>query len=222
MLRHSSLDEATARRGLETIERNAQAQAHLVEDILDVSRIIAGKLRLNVAPVDLAAVVNNAVDSVQLAAESKGIRLEVTLDPSARHVSGDAGRLRQVVWNLLSNAIKFTDEGGAVRVRLGRAGDDAEIFVSDDGCGIPADFLPYIFDRFRQGDQSTTRLHGGLGLGLSIVRHLVELHGGTATAESAGEGGGSTFRIRLPLADAGRRARGRHASPVGLPDSVPR
>ncbi len=222
MLRHSSLDEATARRGLETIERNAQAQAHLVEDILDVSRIIAGKLRLNVAPVDLAAVVNDAVDSVQLAAESKGIRLEVTLDPSARHVSGDAGRLRQVVWNLLSNAIKFTDEGGAVRVRMGRAGDDAEIFVSDDGCGIPADFLPNIFDRFRQGDQSTTRLHGGLGLGLAIVRHLVELHGGTATAESAGEGGGSTFRIRLPLADAVRRARGRHASPVGLPDSVPR
>jgi signal transduction histidine kinase len=213
LLRQSGLDEETARHGLETIERNAQAQAQLVEDILDASRVIAGKLRLDIAPVDLAAVVNAGIDSVQLAAESKGIRLEVTLDPSARHVSGDAGRLQQVVWNLLSNAIKFTDEGGAVCVRLRRAGKNVEILVSDDGCGIGADFLPYIFDRFRQGDQSTTRVHGGLGLGLSITRHLVELHGGTVTAESAGEGKGSTFIIRLPLSDAGRRAQ--------LPHSIP-
>jgi signal transduction histidine kinase len=218
MLRHSGLDEKMAQHGLETIERNAHAQAQLVEDILDVSRVIAGKLRLNIAPVDLATVVNVAIDSVQLAAESKGVRLEVTLDPSARHVSGDAGRLQQVVWNLLSNAIKFTDEGGAVCVRLRRAGKDVELLVSDDGCGIGADFLPYIFDRFRQGDQSTTRLHGGLGLGLSIARHLVELHGGTVTVESAGEGKGSTFTIRLPLTGAGRRTRSRRAQ---LPDSIP-
>jgi signal transduction histidine kinase len=212
MLRQSGLDEATARHGLETIERNAQMQAQLVEDILDVSRVIAGKLRLSIAAVDLSAVINAAVDSVQLAAETKGLRLEVTLDPSVRHVSGDAGRLQQVVWNLLSNAIKFTDEGGAVCVGLRRAGKDVEIRVSDDGCGIGADFLPYIFDRFRQGDQSTTRLHGGLGLGLSIVRQLIGLHGGTVTAESAGEGKGSTFIIRLPQAAAGRRTRGRRTA----------
>jgi CheY-like chemotaxis protein/anti-sigma regulatory factor (Ser/Thr protein kinase) len=137
---------------------------------------------------------------MQLAAESKGIRLEVTLDPSARRVSGDAGRLQQVVWNLLANAIKFTDEGGAVCVRLRRAGGDVEVVVSDDGCGIEADFLPYIFERFRQADATTTRRHGGLGLGLAIVRHLVELHGGTVRAESGGEGQGSTFTVRLPVA----------------------
>ncbi len=207
MLRHNGLDETTARRGLETIERNAQAQAHLVEDILDVSRVIAGKLRLNVAPVDLSAVVGAAIDSVQLAAESKGIRLEVTFDSAARQVSGDAGRLQQVVWNLLANAIKFTDAGGAVCVRLRRAGRSVEVSVSDDGCGIDADFLPYIFDRFRQADATTTRRHGGLGLGLAIVRHLVELHGGTVRAESEGTGKGSTFTIRLPLADEGLPAR---------------
>ena len=209
MLRHNGLDEATARRGLETIERNAQAQAQLVEDILDVSRVIAGKLRLNVTPVDLSAVLVAAIDSVQLAAESKGIRLEVTLDPSARRVSGDAGRLQQVVWNLLANAIKFTDAGGSVCVRLRQAGRDVEVSVSDDGCGIDSDFLPYIFERFRQADATTTRRHGGLGLGLAIVRHLVELHGGTVKAESRGEGKGSTFTIRLPLADEGRHARSR-------------
>ncbi|HWS88583.1 MAG TPA: ATP-binding protein [Pyrinomonadaceae bacterium] len=205
MLRHNGLDEATARRGLETIERNAQAQAQLVEDILDVSRVIAGKLRLSIVPVDLSAVLAAAIDSVQLAAESKGIRLEVTLDAAARRVSGDAGRLQQVVWNLLSNAIKFTDAGGSVYVRLRQAGRDVEVVVSDDGCGIEADFLPYIFERFRQADATTTRRHGGLGLGLAIVRHLVELHGGTVKAESGGAGKGSTFTIRLPPAEDGRR-----------------
>jgi signal transduction histidine kinase len=207
MLRHPGLDEATARRGLETIERNAQAQAQLVEDLLDVSRVIAGKLRLTIAPVDLAAVVGAAIDSVRLAAESKGIRLEVTLGPAARHVSGDAGRLQQVIWNRLANAIKFTDAGGSVCVRLKRAARDAEVVVSDDGCGIDADFLPHIFERFRQADATTTRRHGGLGLGLAIARHLVELHGGTVRAESAGEGQGSTFVIRLPLAGAARRVK---------------
>ncbi|HEX8147103.1 MAG TPA: ATP-binding protein [Pyrinomonadaceae bacterium] len=214
MLRHPGLDEATARRGLETIERNAQAQAQLVEDILDASRFIAGKVRLTVAPVDLAAVVDAAVDSVQLAAESKGVRLEVTLDPAARHVSGDAGRLQQVVWNLLANAIKFTDGGGSVCVRLRRAGRYVEVVVGDDGCGIDAEFLPYIFERFRQADATTTRRHGGLGLGLAIARHLVELHGGTVRAESGGEGKGSTFTVRLPPAGAGRRLK--RAGPARL------
>ncbi len=210
MLRHGALDEATAARGLETIERNAQSQAQLVEDILDVSRVITGKLRLNIGQVDAASVVNEAIDSVQLAADTKGIKLEVRLDPSARHVAGDASRLQQVVWNLLSNAIKFTPAGGRVEVRMERAGSDAQIRVSDTGCGIAPDFLPFIFDRFRQADGSTMRCHGGLGLGLAIVRHLVELHGGTVHASSEGEGRGSTFTIRLPLA-APERARGRRA-----------
>jgi signal transduction histidine kinase len=200
MLRHAGLDEATERRGLETIERNAKAQAQLVEDILDVSRVITGKLSLNIAPVDLASVVGAAVDSVQLAAESKGIRLEVTLDSSPRRVSGDAGRLQQVVWNLLSNAIKFTDAGGRVGVRLSHAGPDAELSVCDDGCGVSPEFLPHVFERFRQADGTSTRLHGGLGLGLAIARHLVELHGGNITAASPGEGLGTAFIVRLPLA----------------------
>ena len=212
MLRHNGLDEETARRGLESIERNAQVQAQLVEDILDVSRVIAGKLHLNDETVDLAAAVNAAVDSVQLAAESKGIRLEVTLDPAACYVSGDAGRLQQVVWNLLANAIKFTEAGGVVRVSLRRAGKGVEVVVSDDGCGIGAEFLPHIFERFRQADATNTRRHGGLGLGLAIVRHLVELHGGAVRAESEGAGKGATFTIRLPPAAAARRARGRGGS----------
>jgi signal transduction histidine kinase/ActR/RegA family two-component response regulator/KaiC/GvpD/RAD55 family RecA-like ATPase len=202
MLRHGTLDEATATRALDTIERNAQSQAQLVEDILDVSRVITGKLRLNIEPVDAASVINAAIDSVQLAADSKDIRLAVTLDPSARYVAGDANRLQQVVWNLLSNAIKFTPASGHVEVRLERAKDaaDAQIRVSDTGEGIDPDFLPFIFDRFRQADGTSTRRHGGLGLGLALVRHLVELHGGTAQADSHGKGRGSTFTIRLPLA----------------------
>ena len=200
MLGQAGLDEATVLRGLETIERNAKAQAQLVDDILDVSRIVTGKLRLSIAPVDLAAVVNAAIDSVQPAAESKGIRLEVTLDPAARRDSGDAGRLQQVVWNLLSNAIKFTEAGGEVGVRLRRAGASVELLVCDDGCGVSAEFLPFVFDRFRQADGTCTRLHGGLGLGLAIARHLVELHGGTITATSPGEGRGATFTVRLPPA----------------------
>jgi signal transduction histidine kinase/CheY-like chemotaxis protein len=210
MLRSGTLDEATAARAIETIERNAKSQAQLVEDILDVSCVITGKLRLNVAPVDVASVINAAIDAVQLAAESRGIQLEVTFDPSARRVSGDAGRLQQVVWNLLSNAIKFTPVGGRVQVRLERAGSSAQIKVSDTGEGIRPDFLPFIFDRFSQADGTSTRRHGGLGLGLAIVRHLVELHGGTVEVDSPGEGLGTTFTIKLPLAavhesEAGRR-----------------
>ena len=200
MLCHAGLDEATTQRGLETIERNAKIQAQLVDDLLDVSHVVTGKLSLSLAPVDLMSVVGAAVDSVRPSAESKGVRLEVALDSSASRVAGDAGRLQQVVWTLLSNAVKFTEPGGRVGVRLRREGLDAELSVCDDGCGISPDFLPYVFDRFRQGDQSTTRVYGGLGLGLSIVRHLVELHGGTVSAESEGEGRGSTFIVRLPLA----------------------
>ncbi|MBA3766842.1 MAG: MEDS domain-containing protein [Acidobacteria bacterium] len=200
MLRNDGLDEATTARALETIERNAKSQAQLIEDILDVSRVITGKLRLNVGPVDAASVINAAVDCVQLAADSKGIKLEVTLSPAARHVSGDPGRLQQVVWNLLSNAIKFTPSGGRVAVRLERVKSTVQISVSDTGEGISPDFLPFIFDRFRQADGTSTRRHGGLGLGLAIVRHLVELHGGMVQADSPGAGLGATFTIRLPLA----------------------
>jgi signal transduction histidine kinase len=204
MLRSGRLDEATAAHAVETIERNAQAQAQLVEDLLDVSRIVTGKLRLNIGPVDLASVINAAIDSVQLAADSRGIQLEVTLSPSARRVYGDASRLQQVVWNLLSNAIKFTPAGGCVAVRLQSEGSNVLLRVSDTGCGISPDFLPFIFDRFRQADGTSTRNHGGLGLGLAIVRHLVELHGGTVHAESQGEQHGATFTISLPRALAPR------------------
>ncbi len=199
LLRTGRLDEATVERAVETIHRNAKAQSQLIEDILDVSRVITGKLRLNIAPVDMASVINAAIDSVQLAADSKSIQLEVTLDPSARHLPGDASRLQQVVWNLLSNAIKFTPSEGRITVRLERAEDHTQITVSDTGEGISSEFLPFIFDRFRQADSTCTRPYGGLGLGLAIVRHLVELHGGTVCADSPGEGLGSTFTILLPL-----------------------
>ncbi|HZS05992.1 MAG TPA: PAS domain S-box protein [Blastocatellia bacterium] len=219
MLHKGDPDEATVARALKTIEHSARSQARLVEDILDVSRVITGKLRLNVGPVDVATVINAAVDSVQLAADSKGVHLEVTLDPAARHVMGDPSRLQQVVWNLLSNAIKFTPRGGRVAVRLERAGSDLQISVSDTGSGISQDFLPFIFDRFRQADGTSTRRHGGLGLGLAIVRHLVELHGGTVRADSPGKGGGATFTIRLPLAAApGQAESQRKDAESQLPD----
>jgi signal transduction histidine kinase/ActR/RegA family two-component response regulator len=216
MLRSGTLDAATAARAIETIERNAKSQAQLVEDILDVSRVITGKLRLNIGPVDIASVINAAIDSIQLAAESKDIQLEVTFDPSARRVSGDSSRLQQVVWNLLSNAIKFTPAGGRVQVRLERAAEYAQIKVSDTGEGIHQDFLPFIFDRFRQGDGTSTRKHGGLGLGLAIVRHLVELHGGTVEAASPGEGSGTTFTIKLPLTAVHESAAGQRRQTESL------
>jgi PAS domain S-box-containing protein len=199
LLGTGQLDEATARRAMDTIERNAQSQVQLIDDILDVSRIIRGKLRLNVRAVELAPVIESAVDSVRPAAEAKGIRLHVVLDRQAGPVSGDPDRLQQVVWNLLSNAIKFTPKDGRVQVLLARADSQLEITISDTGQGIAPEFLPYVFDRFRQADPTTTRAHGGLGLGLAIVRHLVELHGGQVRAESAGAGRGATFRVVLPL-----------------------
>lgn len=200
MLRNDKLDQATMARAFETIDRNAKSQAQLIEDILDVSRVITGRLRLNMGSVDVASVINSAIDSVQLAADSKGIQLEVTLDPSVRHTRGDSSRLQQVVWNLLANAIKFTPSGGRVEVRVERANAALQVCVSDTGQGISAEFVPFIFDRFRQADSSSTRAQGGLGLGLAIVRHLVELHGGSVQADSAGLGRGATFTIRLPLA----------------------
>jgi signal transduction histidine kinase/ActR/RegA family two-component response regulator len=200
LMRSGRLDQATMARAMETIDRNAKAQAQLIEDILDVSRVITGKLRLRNEPVDIASVINAAIDSVQLAIDSKDLNLEVTLDPSARHTFGDPGRLQQVVWNLLSNAIKFTPSGGRIEIKVKRSEGNLQIRVSDTGHGISREFLPYIFDRFRQADGTTTRNHGGLGLGLAIVRHLVELHGGSIAADSAGAGEGATFTITLPLA----------------------
>lgn len=193
------IDATTRERALETIERNARGQANLIEDLLDISRIIAGKLRLDVRPTNLVAVIEAAIDTVRPVADAKAIRIQAVLDPAAGLVSGDADRLQQVVWNLLSNAVKFTPKGGRVQVRLERVNSHVEIIVSDTGQGIPIDLLPAVFDRFKQGNSSTTRLHGGLGLGLAIVRHLVELHGGSVHAESAGEGQGATFIVNLPL-----------------------
>jgi signal transduction histidine kinase/CheY-like chemotaxis protein len=201
ILRTGRPDEATLAHGVEVIERNAQTQAKLIEDILDASRAITGTLSIGRASVDLGAVINAAADSVRLGAQSKGIALTVILDPNARHVVGDAGRLQQAVWNVLANAVKFTHRGGKVEVRLARTDGHAQIKVTDTGEGIPADFLPFIFERFRQGDPTISRRHGGLGLGLTIVRHLVELHGGSVRADSAGEGYGATFVIELPLAE---------------------
>lgn len=216
MLRKGKLDDATLARAVETIDRNAKVQAQLVEDILDVSRMIMGKLRLNVGPVDVAAVINAAIDSVQLAADTRDIKLEVTLDPSARRTVGDASRLQQVVWNLVSNAIKFTPSGGRVAVRLERADQFVQIHVTDTGCGISPDFLPFVFDRFRQADGTPTRMHGGLGLGLAIAKYLAELHGGSVKAESDGEGQGATFTISLPQAAEHKKARSRNNVTTGL------
>jgi PAS domain S-box-containing protein len=199
MLQRGTSSPEQLARGLETIERNVKIQAQLINDLLDVSRIISGKLRLDVQPVDLAAVINAAIDSVLPAAEARGIRIQRVLDPLAARVSGDPNRLQQVLWNLLSNAIKFTPRDGRVQVLLERVNSHLEITVSDTGVGIPPEFLPRVFDRFRQRDSSSSRRHGGLGLGLAIVRHLVELHGGTVRAKSGGEGEGATFIVTLPL-----------------------
>jgi PAS domain S-box-containing protein len=188
--------------GLAVIGRNARAQTQIIEDLLDMSRIISGKVRLDVRPLDVAAVVRAALDTVRHAAEAKTIRLQSALDPTAGGVVGDPNRLQQVFWNLLSNAIKFTPAGGHVQVSLRCQGGHVEVAVADTGQGITAEFLPYVFDRFRQADASTTRQHGGLGLGLSIVKHLVELHGGSVRAASGGAGRGATFTVSLPQSAA--------------------
>lgn len=199
LLRGGQLDERGATHALEIIERNARSQQQLIEDLLDVSRIIAGNLRLDVHTVDPVLFIEDAIEAVRPAAEAKDIRLQKVMDTNVSFISGDPQRLQQVVWNLLSNAIKFTPRGGRVAVRLERVDSQIEISVSDTGQGIRAEFLPYVFDRFRQADGTTTRQYGGLGLGLAIVRQLIEMHGGTVEARSGGEGEGATFTVRLPL-----------------------
>jgi CheY-like chemotaxis protein/anti-sigma regulatory factor (Ser/Thr protein kinase) len=197
------MDESTRTRAIDAIMRNANAQVQLIDDLLDVSRIASGKLRLDPRPLEPRPVIEAAVEAVRPAALAKGIRLDMDLDPKAAAIIGDPNRLQQVVWNLLSNAVKFTPQGGSVRVALRERDSHVEIEVSDSGIGITPDLLPHVFERFRQGDSSSTRLQGGLGLGLTLVKQLVELHGGTVTAESGGVGQGATFTVRLPLRVAG-------------------
>src|SRR5438309_872687 len=200
LLRSGTLDAASASRGPEVIERNGRLLAQLIEDLLDVSRIVTGKLRLDARSVDLVSVIVAAMEAVQTAAEAKGIRLEASLDAALGPISADPNRLQQVVWNLLTNAIKFTAMGGRVDIRLERADSTARITVSDTGQGIRPELLPFVFDRFRQGETSIGRRYGGLGLGLAIVRHIVELHGGVVRAESPGESRGAIFTVDLPVA----------------------
>lgn len=199
LLQTGKLDAVKTAQALATIERNAKLQTELIEDLLDVSKILQGKLSLNIRPVDLALTVESAIETVNLAAVAKSIDIRTVLDPQIGQILGDSGRLQQIVWNLVSNAVKFTSTGGRVEVRLTCVGDRAQITVADTGIGIAREFLPYVFDYFRQKDGATTRNFGGLGLGLAIVRHLVELHGGTVAADSPGEGQGATFTVSLPL-----------------------
>jgi signal transduction histidine kinase/CHASE1-domain containing sensor protein/CheY-like chemotaxis protein len=201
LLEGGTLDDSVTHQAVETIGRNAKAQAQIVDDILDVSRIITGNLYLDLQPLELTPVIENAINVVRPTADAKGIKIDTYFDPAPAKISGDANRLQQVVWNLLSNAVKFTNSGGRVGVKILRVGPAVEISVSDTGQGIDKEFLPYVFDRFRQADSTTTRHHGGLGLGLAIARHLVEIHGGLIKAESHGAGRGATFTIKLPLAE---------------------
>jgi PAS domain S-box-containing protein len=199
LLRTGKLNDGEVAKAMDTIERNARAQAQLIEDLLDVSRIITGKLRMEVRPTDPTSFTEAAIEAVQPAADAKGVRIQKILDTTAVSVPGDPVRLQQVVWNLLSNAVKFTPRGGKVQVRVQKVDSHLEIVVSDTGQGIVADFLPYVFDRFRQAEQSTSRQHGGMGLGLAIVRHLVEMHGGSVEATSPGPNQGAMFSVRLPI-----------------------
>jgi signal transduction histidine kinase len=202
LMRQARLDEAVTSRALETIERNARAQSRLIEDLLDISRLVAGTLPVEREPVNLVTVTAAAVESVQRAADAKSVALHMTAARSGVEVLGDASRLQQIVWNLLSNAIAFTPPKGTVEVRVTAGDERATVTVRDTGAGIPAHFLPRIFARFGQADSTTTRRHGGLGLGLAIVRHLVERHGGSVSADSPGEGRGATFTVGLPLRSA--------------------
>ncbi len=211
LLRQGRLTPETTLRAIEIIDRNAHVQAQLINDLLDVSRIVSGKMKLDVRVIELAPVIESALDAIRPSAVAKGIRLESDLDPHAGSVRGDPGRLEQVFWNLLANAVKFTPEGGTVSVTLARRGDTFEVAVSDTGEGIDPAFVPHVFDRFRQQDASSTRTHGGLGLGLSIVRYLAELHGGRVSVESRGRGEGATFRVFLPAVAAAEPAPGESA-----------
>ncbi|HEU4688630.1 MAG TPA: response regulator, partial [Vicinamibacterales bacterium] len=213
LLMTGNLNEETSRRAIEIIDRNTRLQAQLIEDLLDISRIITGKLRLDLRPVPLASIIESALESVRPAADVRQLSLDVTLEAGTVPILCDAARMQQVIWNLLSNAIKFTPEGGRISVGAQREGQIVTIAVSDTGTGIDPGFLPFVFDRFRQQDGASTRIHGGLGLGLSIVRHLVELHGGTVEAKSDGSGRGSTFLVRVPVAP--QRLRDLAASDAG-------
>jgi PAS domain S-box-containing protein len=208
VIRARRLQGAELERAVDVIERNARAQKRLIEDLLDMSRITSGQIRLDVQPVEPATIAEAALDSARPAAEAKGIRLEKLLDPHAGPISGDPARLQQIVWNLLSNAIKFTPKDGKVQVILERVNSHIELSVADSGIGIDPAFLPQLFDRFRQADASTTRRHGGLGIGLAIAKHLAELHGGTIHVQSDGEGRGATFTLQLPLTLAQRPSLG--------------
>jgi PAS domain S-box-containing protein len=199
LLQRGGLDNQTAERGISSIVRNAKAQGQLIDDLLDVSRIISGRLRLDVQPVDLSAILHSAADAVRPAADAKSIRLQTVLDPKAGPIAGDPGRIQQIAWNLLSNAVKFTPKGGSVQLRLERVNSHVEITVSDTGIGIDPEAIPHIFERFWQSERGTTRSRGGLGLGLAIVRHLAELHGGSAHVYSDGADHGATFTIKLPV-----------------------
>jgi signal transduction histidine kinase/CheY-like chemotaxis protein len=199
MMRTQTLSPEKASGAWDVVERNATSLKHIIEDVLDVSRIVAGRLRLNVEPVDLPGILRDAMATVVPAADARGVRVETVIEPLTAPVSGDADRLQQIVWNLLSNAIKFTPRGGKVQLRLSRVNSHVEVTVSDTGRGIAPDFLPFVFERFRQADATFTREHGGLGLGLAIARQLAELHGGTITAYSGGPNQGATFTMKLPL-----------------------
>lgn len=199
VLREGKRDAKILAQGLDAIDRNARVQAQLIDDLLDVSRIVSGKLNLDVRPLDIASVARAAINVVQPAADAKGITIDYDAEPGVGAISADSARLHQIVWNLLSNAVKFTPHGGKISVRVDQKGSDARVTVSDTGQGIDSEFLPRVFDRFRQADSSTTRSFGGLGLGLAIVRHLVELHGGTVSAQSDGTNKGATFTATFPL-----------------------
>ncbi len=215
LLRRRGVSPTETARGLDAIARNAGNLARLIEELLDVSRIESGKLRLDLVPLELGVVAMEAVEVIRPAAEAKRIAIETGLDGPECRVLGDADRLRQVLWNLLANAIKFTSGGGVVRVTIERRGADARVAVRDTGQGIAPALLPFVFERFRQGDTSSTRRHGGLGIGLAIVRELVELHGGRVAVESGGEGRGATFTVELPLLAADRPRRRREAARSG-------
>jgi PAS domain S-box-containing protein len=211
LLRGEVLSPEKAKRGLETLERNATMLTRIVEDVLDISRIVAGKIRLDVQHVELPLMIDNAVATIQPAADAKGVQVKTAVDPQVRPILGDPGRLHQVIWNLMSNAVKFTPAHGRVELRLEQSDSQVEIIVSDTGIGIPNEFLPFVFDRFRQAEAVTTRKTGGLGLGLAIVRHIVELHGGSIEASSEGPDRGATFRVQLPIKSS---ARGAESSPL--------
>jgi PAS domain S-box-containing protein len=199
LLATGNLDDVASKRALESIERNARAQRRLIDDLLDISRIITGKLHLDVRPVELAPLIEAVVDGMRPAADARSIHFQTSLDSLTSPINGDPDRLQQIIWNLLTNAIKFTPEGGRVEVRLERVESHVELTIKDTGQGIDPEFLLHVFDRFRQSDSSSTRRHGGLGLGLAIARQLVELHGGTVKAESPGQGEGTTIKVILPL-----------------------